>query len=64
MEERLLHRIDLQHALGIGKTTFFKWKKEGLIPPPVLPNRWTVAQLEKILNSDSSDQFERVRGPN
>ena len=52
MSIQLLRRADLQAKLGVGRTTFFKWKAEGRLPPAKSLNGldvWIEAELDAWL---------------
>lgn len=55
---RLINAAELRERLGISKATFYRWKKEGMLPPPKSPGgsesrtiRWMLRDVvEFILN--------------
>lgn len=41
-------RQELADRLGVTSVTVWRWEKQGVIPKPQLPNKWSLRQVAQI----------------
>lgn len=55
MELKILRMRDLSRWLGVGPSTVWRWRRQGLLPPPVQLSRgvvgWRVQDIEAWIAS-------------
>lgn len=59
---RLIRLKEVQHRVGLGRSTIYRWMAEGKFPKPVQLGGYTVAWAEDELNTWIADKFDDVNG--
>ena len=55
---RLIRLPEVQHRVGLGRSTFYRWMSEGKFPKPVQLGGYSVAWSEREVEAWISDRLK------